>query len=152
MLSICNLINIIYKAVRTILRSVKLVKWGTIDILSTGTWIFCLFLRFWYLVLELVDSVVLFVLELVRQCGVVCFRIGPTVWCCLFYNGSDSVVLFVLELVRQCGVVCFRIGPTVWCCLFYNWSDSVVLFVLELVRQCGVVCFRIDPTVWCCLF
>ena len=92
-------------------------------------------------------------LELIRQCGIICFDMG-------FWNCSDSVALFIciwdigtvpivwhylifywaLELFRQCGIICFSIG--LWKC-----SDSVTLCFLfvtvELIRECGIIWFSI---------
>ena len=95
------------------------------------------------------------ILELFRQCGIVCFSIR-------FWNCSDSVVLFVFLLdfrivqtsvvlfvflldfgIVQTSVVLFvflldfRIVQTVWYLLFFYLT-------LELFRQCGIVCFSLD--------
>jgi hypothetical protein len=134
-------------------------------------------LIWWYRSWNCSDSVVLFVflfdygwscmtymvvqiLELFRQCGVVCF----SVWLWLImhdlYGGTD---LGFVQTVWCCLFFCFTMVYHAWLIWWYiSWicSDCVVLFVflfdyglscmtymvvqiLELFRQCGVVCFSV---------
>ena len=74
------------------------------------------------------------ILELFRQCGILCFSI-------IFWNCSDSVVFFVFLLY-------FGTVPTVWYFVFFYC-------ILELFRQCCMLCFSIvfwncsDSVVFC---
>jgi hypothetical protein len=78
------------------------------------------------------DIVVFVVFVLLRQCGICCFWIVPTLWYLLFLNCSDIVVFVVFELFRQCGICCFCIVTTLWYLLFLYCYDSVVFVVFPL--------------------
>jgi hypothetical protein len=88
---------------------------------------FCLFLRFFY-----------YILNYFRQCGIflLYFELFPTVWyfSIRFWTISDSVVFFyyILNYFRQCGIFLldFELFQTVWyfSIIFWTISDSVVFF------------------------
>jgi hypothetical protein len=96
-------------------------------------------IRFW----RSSDSVLFFILEEFRQCGIFYFGGAPTVWYFLFWRSSDSVVFFILEEFRQCYFLyCWSSDSVLF--LFWRSSDSVVFFILKEFRQCGIFYFSFD--------
>ena len=73
------------------------------------------------------------VLDLFRQCGILCFRSVPTVQYFVFQICSDRVVFCVLDLFRQWGSLCFRSVPTVRYFVFQICSDSVVFCCFHFI-------------------